>query len=223
MRLLVGRSCKTFIPAPSAMGGQQGFTLIEIMVVIVILSIFAGMMSLSVGGSENRRNTAFYERLTSNLDYVRLLSTEGMQPYGLAIKLPQNDAPNQLVVVKLENAFTNSQSAVGNANAAIISQPAPPQWVIEKKIPPLDVPDNLDVKIRPLDNPFNTNATQSTQSTQSAANWLSGSEAPPVVWFGTGEATPVQISIQKTNADKQTFAVGNPIIVNQAGAIEVAK
>lgn len=50
MRLLVGRSCKTFTPAPSAMGGQQGFTLIEIMVVIVILSIFAGMMSLSVGG-----------------------------------------------------------------------------------------------------------------------------------------------------------------------------
>jgi hypothetical protein len=106
------------------------------MVVIVILSIFAGMMSLSVGGSENRRNTAFYERLTSNLDYVRLLSTERMQPYGLAIKLPQNDAPNQLVVVKLENAFTNSQSAVGNANTAITSQPAPPQWVIEKQIAP---------------------------------------------------------------------------------------
>lgn len=142
-----------------------------------------------------------------------------MQPYGLAIKLPQNDAPNQLVVVKLENAFTNSQSAVGNANAATTSQPAPPQWVIEKQIPPLDVPDNLDVKIRPLDNPFNTTA----QNAQPTANWLGGSEAPPVVWFGTGEATPVQISIQKTNADKQTFAVGNPIIVNQAGAIEVAK
>ncbi|HCN15658.1 MAG TPA: prepilin-type cleavage/methylation domain-containing protein, partial [Moraxellaceae bacterium] len=104
--------------------------------------------------------------------------------------------------------------------AATTSQPAPPQWVIEKQIAPLDVPDNLDVKIRPLDNPFNTNAAQNTQPT---ASWLSGSEAPPVVWFGTGEATPVQISIQKTNADKQTFAVGNPIIVNQAGAIEVAK
>ena len=219
MLLLFGRSCKTFTPAPSARGGQQGFTLIEIMVVIVILSIFAGMMSLSVGGSENRRNTAFYERLTSNLNYVRLLSTERMQPYGLAIKLPQNDTPNQLVVVKLENAFTNSQSAVRNANTAITSQPAPPQWVIEKQIPPLDVPDNLDVKIRPLDNPFNTTA----QNTQLTASWSSSSEAPPVVWFGTGEATPVQISIQKTNADKQTFAVGNPIIVNQAGAIEVAK
>lgn len=219
MRLLFGRSCKIFTPAPSTMGGQQGFTLIEIMVVIVILSIFAGMMSLSVAGSENRRNTAFNERLTSNLNYVRLLSTERMQPYGLAIKLPQNDAPNQLVVVKLENAFIHSQSAFRNANAVTTSQPAPPQWVIEKQIPPLDVPDNLDVIIRPLDNPFNTAA----QNTQPAANWLSGSEAPPVVWFGTGEATPAQISIQKTNADKQTFTVGNPIIVNQAGAIEVAK
>ena len=33
---------------------QSGFTLVEILVVVVILSIFAGMISLSVGGSESR-------------------------------------------------------------------------------------------------------------------------------------------------------------------------
>ena len=197
--------------------GQQGFTLIEIMVVIVILAIFAGMMSLSVGGSENRKNSAFYERVTSNLNYVRLLSTERMQPYGLAIKLPQNDSPNQLVVVKLQNAFTQSQSTT-----SLATKSAPPQWVIEKQIQPLDVPDNLTVNIRPLDDNANLPTTQPSP-TQNSPDWLSGNQAPPVVWFGTGEATPVQIVIQKTNPDKQIFMVGNPIIVTQAGAIEVAK
>ena len=196
---------------------QQGFTLIEIMVVIVILSIFAGMMSLSVGGSENRKNMAFYERVTSTLNYVRLLSSERMQPYGLAIKLPQNDTPNQLVVVKLDHAFGNTQSA----DTTLATKPASPQWVIEKQIQPLDVPNNLEVKVRPLDNTLDNTAT--LQRTQAVPSWLNGSDAPPVVWFGTGEATPVQITIQKTNPDKQTFAVGNPIIINQAGAIEVSK
>lgn len=212
MPLPIRWSCKNFCTSSSQAKGQQGFTLIEIMVVIVILSIFAGMMSLSVGGSENRKNMAFYERLTSNLNYIRLLSTERMQPYGLAIKLPQNDLPNQLVVVKLEHAFANQP-----INATLFAKPAMPQWVIEKQIQPLDVPNNLEVKIRPLED------STALQSQQAMPTWLKGNEAPPVVWFGTGEATPVQITIQKTNPDKQTFAVGNPIIVNQAGAIEVAK
>ena len=65
---------------------QSGFTLVEIVVVVVILSIFAGMMSLSVGSSESRKNRAFYEHLTDSLSYVRLLSAERMQPMGLSLQ-----------------------------------------------------------------------------------------------------------------------------------------
>ena len=35
---------------------QHAFTLVEMMVVVVILSIFAGMMTLSVGSSEARKS-----------------------------------------------------------------------------------------------------------------------------------------------------------------------
>lgn len=195
---------------------QRGFTLIEIMVVIVILSIFAGMMALSVGGSDNRKNLAFYEHLQSNLDYIRLLSLENMQPYGLAIKLAQGDTPNQLVVVKLDNAFTNRQ-VVANFDTQSASN-AKPTWQLEPTIAALEVPKNIQVRIEPLDNP-----SMSAPSTEPLATWLVGNEAPPVVWFGTGEATPVQISVQKTNPDKQVYPVAKPLIISQAGALEVAK
>ena len=58
---------------PSLSSHPRGFTLVEVMVVIVILSLFAGLMTLSVSGSDTRRNQAFYEHVKSNITYVRLL------------------------------------------------------------------------------------------------------------------------------------------------------
>lgn len=193
---------------------QQGFTLVEIMVVIVILTVFASMMTLSVGGSENRKNLAFYEHLQSNLAYVRLLSAEQMQPYGLAIKLPQGDNPKQLVVVKLDNAFTNQPSS----QTAVSNQPpnankSAPAWQLVKDIKPLELPPNLDITIQPVD---------AASAHSDMPVWLLGDQAPPVVWFGTGEATPVQITLSKQNPNDDTrYPVGNLIVVNGVGAIEV--
>lgn len=173
---------------------QQGFTLVEVMVVIVILAVFAGMMTLSVGSSESRKNLAFYEHLQSNINYIRLLSAEQMKPYGLAIRLAKNDNPTQLVVVKLENEQTE------------------PTWQLENSIPPLDVPNHVQVDISPLD---------SGVIGGQIPNYLVGNQAPPVVWFGTGEATAVQIMVQKKqeNGDK-IFPVADPIIINTSGAIQ---
>ena len=189
--------------------GLQGFTLVEVMIVIVILSIFAGMMTLSVGGSESRRNKAFYEHLQSNINYVRLLSIEQMQPYGLAIQLAKVNQPSEIRVVKLQ--LTNTQPA---SNPAAQSAPS---WQLEKSIEPLVIPENVDVAISPLDN-INANSMNQNPSSQTP-NWLVGSEAPPVVWFGTGEATPVQITVKAKNGDS-IYLVDDPIIINAAGSLE---
>ncbi|WP_261863115.1 hypothetical protein [Psychrobacter sp. JCM 18900] len=81
----------------------------EIVVVVVILSIFAGIMSLSVGSSESRKNRAFYEHLTDSLSYVRLLSAERMQPMGLRM---QADKQGQVepVIVTLSNPYVAYQT-----------------------------------------------------------------------------------------------------------------
>ncbi|MGO1782136.1 MAG: prepilin-type N-terminal cleavage/methylation domain-containing protein, partial [Moraxellaceae bacterium] len=81
---------------------QSGFTLVEIIVVVVILSVFAGMMSLSVGSSESRKNRAFYEHLTDSLSYVRLLSSERAQPMGLSLQA-NNQGQITPVIVTLSN------------------------------------------------------------------------------------------------------------------------
>ncbi|WP_395146940.1 prepilin-type N-terminal cleavage/methylation domain-containing protein [Moraxella atlantae] len=188
----------------------RGFTLVELLVVLVILALFAGMMTLSVSGSDNRKNLAFYEHLQSNLRYVRLLSSERMQPYGVAIKLADHQgvidsATNQLMVVKLPPI---APSGVG--------QPSPtPRWQLEDSMAPLDIPNGVDITIQPLD--------AANIASQQTPAWLVGNQAPPVVWFGTGEATPVQIIVTKKNADDQRYPVGAPLIVNAAGAVEVAQ
>ncbi|HAM61212.1 MAG TPA: prepilin-type cleavage/methylation domain-containing protein, partial [Psychrobacter sp.] len=95
---------------------QTGFTLVEIIVVVVILSIFAGMISLSVGSSESRKHLAFYEHLTDSLSYVRLLSAERMQPMGLSL---QADKQGQIspAIVSLSNPYIAYQ-ATGNLGAS---------------------------------------------------------------------------------------------------------
>lgn len=177
---------------------QTGFTLVEVMVVIVILAVFAGMMSLSVGSSESRQHLAFYEHLKDNLTYIRLLSAEDMKPYGLAIRLANQDQPTQLVVVKLENPKPTDQ------------QNQSPAWQVEQRIPALDVPNHVQVDIQPLEN----------MVMESMPNYLVGNQAPPLVWFGTGEATSVQITVQKKLSNSETmYPVADPIIINTAGNI----
>lgn len=177
---------------------QTGFTLVEVMVVIVILAVFAGMMSLSVGSSESRQHLAFYEHLKDNLTYIRLLSAEDMKPYGLAIRLANQDQPTQLVVVKLENPKPSDK------------QNQSPAWQVEQRIPALDVPNHVQVDIQPLENIV----------VESMPNYLVGNQAPPLVWFGTGEATSVQIMVQKKLSNSETmYPVADPIIINTAGNI----
>lgn len=189
---------------------QQGFTLVEVMIVIVILGIFAGMMTLSVGGSESRKNKAFYEHLESNINYVRLLSVEQMQPYGLAIQLAKNDQPSEIRVVKLEQPQVQPNSTA-TLTPPLNSPLMSPKWELDTQVEPLIIPENVDIAISPLD--------YLAQSEIDSPNWLVGDQAPPVVWFGTGEATPVQISVKAKNGDS-VFLVDDPIVINATGMIE---
>lgn len=189
---------------------QSGFTLVEIVVVVVILSIFAGMMSLSVGSSESRKNRAFYEHLTDSLSYVRLLSAERMQPIGLSL---QADKQGQVapVIVTLSNAYIAYQTPEITSNSmdsrpknamelssdltsmsGMIGEQQPtPSWEVEPEVSLPELPTGVSLRIQSLDsgNVPNTNQNQTLQP------WFASQAVPQILWFGTGQATPVTIEV----------------------------
>lgn len=189
---------------------QQGFTLVEIVVVVVILSIFAGMMSLSVGSSESRKNRAFYEHLTDSLSYVRLLSAERMQPMGLSLQADKqgqvapvivtlsnpyiayqtNDAPSNSMDSTPKNSMELSADLTSMSGAMGNQQPVP-SWEIEPEVSLPELPAGVSLRVQSLE-AGNLSMPEQGQTLQP---WFADQAVPQILWFGTGQATPVTIEV----------------------------
>ena len=210
---------------------QTGFTLVEIVVVVVILSIFAGIMSLSVGSSESRKNRAFYEHLTDSLSYVRLLSAERMQPMGLSLQANKQGQVTP-VIVTLSNPYiayqtdtsisSSSDSTPKNSmelsadlsttSASIGNKLPTPSWELESEVTLPELPAGVSLAIQSLDvgNISNTGSTQALQP------WFTSQSVPQVLWFGTGQAAPVTIEVRHNSR-----LVGEVITIMPDGNISI--
>lgn len=211
---------------------QAGFTLVEIVVVVVILSIFAGMMSLSVGSSESRKNRAFYEHLTDSLSYVRLLSAERMQPMGLSLQANKQGqaAP---VIVTLSNPYVTYQTSaapaggdstpknamelsadlIGMSGTASEQQPTP-SWEIEPEVSLPELPAGVSLRVQSLESNNLSNAAQG----QTLQPWFADQSVPQVLWFGTGQATPVTIEVLHNSR-----LVGEVITIMPDGSMSIGQ
>jgi prepilin-type N-terminal cleavage/methylation domain-containing protein len=206
---------------------QTGFTLVEIIVVVVILSIFAGMISLSVGSSESRKHLAFYEHLTDSLSYVRLLSAERMQPMGLSL---QADKQGQIspAIVSLSNPYIAYQ-ATGNLTtsknamelSAMSADPkeavATPSWELEPEIVLPQMPAGVSLVIQSLE-ASNTSASNGGTKAQALQPWFTGQAVPQALWFGTGQASPVTIEVRY-----QSRLVGEVITIMPDGSMMIGQ
>ena len=214
---------------------QAGFTLVEIVVVVVILSIFAGMMSLSVGSSESRKNRAFYEHLTDSLSYVRLLSAERMQPMGLSLQANKQGQVTP-VIVTLSNPYVayqtdNSTSAsrdstpknsmelsadLSSMSGTIGDKSPTPSWEVESEVTLPDLPAGVSLAIQSLDTGSVSNGTQT--QTQTLQPWFTDQTVPQVLWFGTGQAAPVTIEVRHNSR-----LVGEVITIMPDGSMSIGQ
>ncbi|WP_201615853.1 prepilin-type N-terminal cleavage/methylation domain-containing protein [Psychrobacter urativorans] len=212
---------------------QAGFTLVEIVVVVVIISIFAGMMSLSVGSGESRKNRAFYEHLTDSLSYVRLLSAERMQPMGLSL---QTNKQGQVtpVIVTLSNSYITYQTSANPAsgtdstprNAMELStdllatnakkQPTP-SWELEPEVTLPKLPAGVSLSIQSLEVNSMSSGGAATEE-RTLQPWFSAQTVPQVLWFGTGQAAPVTIEVRH-----QSRLVGEVITIMPDGSIMIGQ
>ena len=212
---------------------QAGFTLVEIVVVVVILSIFAGMMSLAVGSSESRKNRAFYEHLTDSLSYVRLLSAERMQPMGLSLQANKQGQVTP-VIVTLSNPYISYQtdtsisssgdstpknsmelSADLSSMSNVTEDKLPtPSWEVESEVTLPELPTGVSLAIQSLDagNVSNTGSTQALQP------WFTSQSVPQVLWFGTGQAAPVTIEVRHNSR-----LVGEVITIMPDGSMSIGQ
>ena len=214
---------------PTLSRSQVGFTLVEIMVVVVILSIFAGMMSLSVGSSDSRKNRAFYEHLTDSLSYVRLLSAERMQPMGLIL---QADKQGQVtpVIVTLSNPYLSYQQAanstadsgknsmelsadISGLSASGNEQSPTPSWTVEPEVSLPTMTVGVSLSIASLDS-----ADSNEEEGRVLQPWFTGQTVPQVLWFGTGQATPVTIEVRHDSR-----LVGEVITILPDGSMSVGQ
>ncbi|MFZ2842618.1 prepilin-type N-terminal cleavage/methylation domain-containing protein [Psychrobacter sp.] len=212
---------------------QAGFTLVEIVVVVVILSIFAGMMSLSVGSSESRKNRAFYEHLTDSLSYVRLLSAERMQPMGLSLQANKHGQITP-VIVTLSNPYVayqtdNSTSAsrdstpknsmelsadLSSMSGAVGDKSPTPSWEVESEVTLPELPAGVSLAIQSLD----ARNVSSTGQTQALQPWFTDQTVPQVLWFGTGQAAPVTIEVRHNSR-----LVGEVITIMPDGSMSIGQ
>ena len=212
---------------------QAGFTLVEIVVVVVILSIFAGMMSLSVGSSESRKNRAFYEHLTDSLSYVRLLSAERMQPMGLSLQANKQGQVTP-VIVTLSNPYIAYQTAASTSSSrestpknsmelstdlssmsgGIENKLPTPSWEVESEVTLPELPTGVSLSVQSLDASNVSNRGQ----TQTIQPWFTDQTVPQVLWFGTGQAAPVTIEVRHNSR-----LVGEVITIMPDGSISIGQ
>lgn len=184
---------------------------------VVILAVFAGLLSLSVGSSDARKNRAFYEHLIDSLGYVRLLSAERMQPMGLALKA---DKEGQVmpVIVALNNPYSGLQSqekqtknamelsATIDGLSAMKDEKTTPSWQEDNEVRLPDLPMDVTLHISSLEQHDTANRTLQP--------WFLSQEVPKILWFGTGQAAPVTLEVRY-----QSRLVGEVITIMPDGSI----
>jgi general secretion pathway protein G len=171
---------------------QSGFTLIEVMLVVVIAAIFAAMIGLSIGGSETRRVFQEREELMGSIAEIGLESQDQSRMLGL-IPLDQTATdPARYVVVEYDPTATDKNKKW---------KPAP-----DFKVHPL--PSNVELTVTPLQN--------NNQNPSAHLNDItSGELSPKLLWFGNGEATPVRLQLLQEGQN-----VGDAVEITSLGKVK---
>ncbi|MBL8321276.1 MAG: type II secretion system protein [Acinetobacter sp.] len=171
----------------------RGFTLVELMVVIVIMGIMASLVLLNMNGTDQRK--AMQAREVFIMDVQKILRESNDQARILALSAhPATDVAGFQYDV-LEYLPNQKNAAVFNQNN---------NWQKYKDFPERTLPDQVAFSIQPLEQRYE-NANNSE---------LLGESAPKLIWLGNGEVKPVRIQFYF-----EERPVGNEIEIDHLGKI----
>lgn len=187
---------------------NQGFTLVELMLVIVIMSIFAAMVVMSITGVDHRRLMQQREQLINDLSVIRLESMDQSRVFAL---LATNSTATQepgYVVAEYQPPELQAARQKNSSKIELDLQNKQKLWQPVPEFKARIFSDGAYLQIKPLDNPaVNRNKNNQNQS-------LLGRESPDLIWYGNGEVKPVRLQLMRDN-----IPVGEAIYVNSLGVV----
>lgn len=143
----------------------RGFTLVEVMVVIVVMGILASLLLMNISGVDRRQAMQARELLITDLKAIQRLATEQGQVLAFDLRPQHNAMQYQLLQYQAQ------------------------QTEQAKKWQTFELFD-----IRTLAPEMSLDITPIEQNYPNANNLeLIGAQAPKLIWLGNGEAKPVRI------------------------------
>lgn len=165
----------------SLSSNQQGFTLIELMVVIVIIGIMASLVLMNLDGVDHRKAMQARELLILDLKKINREANDQSRIYALVIQ-PQTDvAPFRYSVDEYHpNANLNKPNP-----SRLNSNTAQKKWTALDDFQMRELPSHVSFTLESEDHSYDyANNVE-----------LVGTNAPKLIWLGNGEAKPVNIQM----------------------------
>lgn len=167
---------------------QKGFTLIELMVVIVIISIIASLIVLNIDGVDQRKAMQARELLILDLKKMNREAVDQSRIYALVIQ-SQTDVASfgyRFDEYIPQRSQTNDAThRLNHSNALNSSNNNQKKWLEADAVTVRELPNRVSFTIESQDHEF-----KQAQNTD-----LLGNNAPKLIWLGNGEVKPVSIQI----------------------------
>lgn len=146
---------------------ERGFTLVEVMVVIVVMGIVAGLLIMQLSGGDRRQAMQAREILIFDLKQMSHLANEQAQVLALELNTHSN--------------ATNYQVMQYQAQATELSA----KWQKLNVFVPKTLPNAMRLEVTTLVHDY---ANASNRE-------LLAEQAPKLMWLGNGEAKPARIRV----------------------------
>lgn len=180
---------------------QQGFTLIEVMLVIVIMAVMASLIVMNIQGIDQRKVMQAREMLLLDLQRIRLEAADQGRVLGLVF-LPATDvAPSAYQVMEYVEKPADKNQTLNDLNTQMSQRQYIWQAAQDFVIKPLPTQSSLQIQM--LDQQIKLDNLKLAQG-----------QMPQLIWLGNGEVLPARLQIFW-----QQQPVGDVIELNRLGLV----